>query len=151
DSFKFAMLVVDEAHYIKNSDAQRTVRVKNLAEHTDRLLFLTGTALENRVDEMISLISILRPDIASQLHGMASLSSAPQFREAIAPVYYRRKQEDVLRELPEKTESEEWCTLSAEEETIYEQAVLAKQYNETRRVSWNVEDLRTSSKAKRML
>src|SRR5699024_3366038 len=78
-------------------------------------------------------------------------SSAPQFREAIAPVYYRRKQEDVLRELPEKTESEEWCTLSAEEETIYEQAVLAKQYNETRRVSWNVEDLRTSSKAKRML
>lgn len=100
---------------------------------------------------MISLISILRPDIASQLHGMASLSSAPQFREAIAPVYYRRKQEDVLRELPEKTESEEWCTLSAEEETIYEQAVLAKQYNETRRVSWNVEDLRTSSKAKRML
>ena len=151
DSFKFAMLVVDEAHYIKISDAQRTVRVKNLAEHTDRLLFLTGTALENRVDEMISLISILRPDIASQLHGMASLSSAPQFREAIAPVYYRRKQEDVLRELPEKTESEEWCTLSAEEETIYEQAVLAKQYNETRRVSWNVEDLRTSSKAKRML
>lgn len=69
----------------------------------------------------------------------------------IAPVYYRRKREDVLTELPELVENQEWCALRPEEEQLYETAVLSKQYNEARRVSWNVEDLRNSSKASRML
>lgn len=81
NKFRFSMLIVDEAHYIKNPRASRTVNVKTIAEHAQRILFMTGTALENKVDEMIELISILQPAIASQLRGMASLSSAPQFRK----------------------------------------------------------------------
>lgn len=42
---------------------------------------MTGTALENNVDEMVNLIDILRPDIAKQISRMKMLSSAPQFRE----------------------------------------------------------------------
>ena len=79
------------------------------------------------------------------------MSAAPQFRNAIAPVYYRRKREDVLTELPDLIESKEWCSLTHNEEAAYEQAVLSKNYAEARRVSWNVDDLKDSSKAARLL
>lgn len=150
DDERFNLMIVDEAHYIKNGEARRTVNVKRIGEHADRMLFMTGTALENKVDEMIALISILQPTVASQLHSIAFMSSAPQFREKIAPVYYRRKREDVLTELPELIENTEWCELSSEEERIYERTVLDKRYADIRRVSWNVDDLNKSSKAKRM-
>lgn len=151
NNFKFTLLVVDEAHYIKNPEARRTVNVKNISNHAERLLFMTGTALENKVDEMISLIQILQPTIAAQVAGMAFMASAPQFREKVAPVYYRRKREDVLTELPELIESKEWCSMLTEEEQVYEQAILSKRYADARRVSWNVDDLQNSSKAKRLL
>ena len=151
DDFKFKLMVVDEAHYIKNPEARRSINVKNISMHAERLLFMTGTALENKVDEMISLIRILQPHIASQVEGMTFLSSAPQFRNAVAPVYYRRKREDVLTELPELIESKEWCSLSHNEEIAYEHAVLSNNYAEARRVSWNVDDLKDSSKASRLL
>ena len=150
DNLRFGMLVVDEAHYVKNPEAARTVNVKKLCLKTDKLLFMTGTALENRVDEMISLIEILNPQIAYNLKDVAFMSNAPQFRQRVAPVYYRRKREDVLTELPEKTESKEWCTLSEEEKRLYEDAVLSKKYADIRRVSWNVQDVNESSKAQRM-
>ena len=150
DDYKFKLLVVDEAHYIKNPEARRTINVKEISTHAERLLFMTGTALENKVDEMIALISILRPGIAAKVQGMAFMSSAPQFRKAVAPVYYRRKREDVLTELPELIESKEWCTMTRNEERVYERAVLSKNYAEARRVSWNVEDLKDSSKATRL-
>ena len=150
DDFKFDYLVVDEAHYIKNRDAQRTINVRKLCQKAEKILFMTGTAIENRVDEMISLIEVLNPEVAAQIQRMAFMSSAPQFREAVAPVYYRRKREDVLTELPDKTETEEWCTLSGEEVQRYEDAVLSKNFAEARRVSWNVGDVSLSCKANRM-
>ena len=150
DNFKYNYMVVDEAHYIKNRDAQRTVNVRKLCQKAEKILFMTGTAIENKVDEMISLIEVLNPDVATQIKRMAFMSSAPQFREAVAPVYYRRKREDVLAELPDKTETEEWCTLSGEEVQCYEDAVLSKNFAGARRVSWNVDDVSLSSKANRM-
>lgn len=149
--FKFSLLVVDEAHYIKNPGARRTVNTVKLSKHADRLLFMTGTALENRVEEMIGLIRILQPGIAKEIKNISFMSTAPQFREKIAPVYYRRKREDVLTELPELIESKEWCSMTDEEEVLYERAILAKKRDDARRVSWNVEDLNNSSKAKRLL
>ena len=151
DSFRFSLLTVDEAHYIKNHETRRSISVRDLCSHADRLLFMTGTALENKVDEMISLIKVLQPVVASQVSSIAFMSSAPQFREQVAPVYYRRKREDVLTELPDKIENEEWCTMNSEEERVYEDAVLSKNYAMARRVSWNVDDMRYSSKATRML
>lgn len=150
DDFRFDMMVVDEAHYIKNPEAQRSKNVKRLCEHTDRLLFMTGTALENRVDEMISLLTVLQPQIASSVQGMTFMAAAPQFREKVAPVYYRRKREDVLTELPELIESKEWCALSPAEEQVYEQTLLTGSFPAVRRVSWNVGDLAQSSKASRL-
>lgn len=150
-AFKYSLLVVDEAHYIKNPDAQRSINVKNMSNHAERLLFMTGTALENNVDEMVSLIRILQPTVASSVHGMEVLSSAPQFRELVAPVYYRRKREDVLTELPDLIENREWCTMNKVEEAAYEGAVLRQNYAAARRVSWNIDDIHHSSKAARMM
>ena len=144
------LVVVDEAHYIKNPNAARSKNVKELCSHTKRLLFMTGTALENKVDEMISLIKVLRPQEASRLQSVAFLSSAPEFRQMVAPMYYRRKREDVLTELPDKIETKEWCTLFGEEKRRYEESVLSKNYADVRRVSWNIEDIENSSKAKRL-
>lgn len=149
--FKFKMLVVDEAHYIKNPEARRSENVRNISLHAERLMFMTGTALENKVDEMINLIRILQPNVARQVQGLAFMSAAPQFRMAVAPAYYRRKREDVLTELPDLIESEEWCAMGYEEEMAYEQAVMSKNFAEARRVSWNVDDIRVSSKATRLV
>ncbi len=148
--FKFDMLVVDEAHYIKNPSAARTKNVRELAIHTERMLFMTGTALENNVDEMIELIKILQPDVASRVKNMAFMSNAPQFRERVAPVYYRRKREQVLTELPELIESKEWCTMTPQEKEVYINTLYSGNLMAVRRVSWNVEDLKYSSKANRL-
>ena len=150
DDFKFDNLVVDEAHYIKNPEARRSINVRNIAEHTDRILFMTGTALENKVEEMQELISVLQPDIAKEIMGMEYLSEAKEFREKIAPVYYRRKREEVLTELPELIENYEWLEMNPVEKEVYSNAVLEGKYHEARRVSWNVNFLADSSKAHRM-
>lgn len=150
-NFKYSLLVVDEAHYIKNPGAKRTKNTIALSQQADRLLFMTGTALENKVDEMVNLIKILQPSIAAQIAEMQQISTAPQFREKIAPVYYRRKREDVLTELPDLVENQEWCRLNRYEKTAYEDAILGKSYSGSRRVSWNVDDLSKSGKAQRML
>ena len=143
-------IVVDEAHYIKNPDAIRSKNVKALCEYARRILFMTGTALENNVGEMINLINILNPMIANNIRFNAYISAAPQFREKIVDVYYRRKREQVLNELPDLIEIKEWCTLSSEEEAIYETAVLERNFANLRRVSWNIKDLNDSCKARRM-
>lgn len=150
DEFRFSMLTVDEAHYIKNVDTKRSQNVRRLCGHADRLLFMTGTPLENNVDEMISLIDVLQPMVATGVHGLEALASAPQFKEIVAPVYYRRKREDVAKELPPKVESREWLTLGEEEEAIYEEAVLNKKYAQARRLSWSVDDMSKSVKANRL-
>ena len=149
--FRLTMLTVDEAHYIKNPSAQRTVNVKKLCARAQRLLFMTGTALENRVGEMATLIAILNQNVSKEIQPMLSLSSAPQFREAVAPVYYRRKREDVLTELPELVESMEWCDLLSAEKAVYRDAIAEQNFMAARRVSWNVDDLSQSSKARRMM
>lgn len=150
ESFRFGLLVADEAHYMKNPEAARTIHTVNIGLHADRLLLMTGTALENNVDEMIQLIRILQPDVADSVRNLKVISQAPEFRNRIAPVYYRRKRADVLSELPEKEEIEEWCDLSEIEEEAYERALMSRNFAAVRRVSWHVEDIRYSSKAEHL-
>lgn len=148
--YRFTMLVADEAHYVKNPTALRTQLLLRLRKRADRVLFMTGTPLENRVDEMCSLISYLQPEVSAKLSCMRELSNAPQFREAAAPVYFRRTRDDVMQELPDLIESEEWCTMTGQEAALYAVAALDKQFMAMRQVSWNVPDVTKSSKAQRL-
>lgn len=146
------LLVVDEAHYIKNPNAVRTKNVVEIGKKTERKLYLTGTVLENKVDEMVELIRQLNPKIAQSIENVSYLAQAEFFKQKVAPVYYRRKREDVLTELPDLIEKEAWCLLNCEEEKIYEESILQREsYPFIRRVSWHVDDLHHSSKAERLL
>ncbi len=145
------MVVTDEAHYVKNPDAQRTKALLKLLKQTEYALFMSGTPLENRVEEMCFLVSCLQPEVAKELESVKFLSTAEQFRQQLAPVYLRRTREDVLQELPELTEKEQWCDLGQQEKSDYRDAVLSENFMAIRQVSWQVDDLKQSSKASRLL
>lgn len=147
EGFTYGMLTADEAHYVKNPEALRTGALLVLRRKTDRVLFMTGTALENRLDEMHFLISCLDPETAARIGGISSLSKASEFRSLVAPVYFRRKREDVLKELPEKIEEEIWCGMNAAEYARYYDSVMAGDFMGMRQVSWNVADPNDSTKA----
>ncbi|MBR6275200.1 MAG: DEAD/DEAH box helicase [Lachnospiraceae bacterium] len=151
--FKVAMMVVDEAHYVKNPQAQRTKNLLDIRKNVERVLFMTGTPLENRVDEMQFLIGCLQPEIAGKIENLKSLSDAPLFRETIAPVYFRRTREAVLTELPELTEAEEWCELTLPEKQAYYSAVVRESFVDMRQVSWKFDEysVENSSKTTRLL
>ncbi|MEZ5098674.1 MAG: SNF2-related protein [Thermoleophilia bacterium] len=100
DEAKVAMLVVDEAHYVKNPDAQRTQAVKKWIGHAERTLFPTGTPMENRIQEFKTLVHHLQPKVAARVDAMDALIGAARFRSTVAPVYLRRNQDDVLQEPP---------------------------------------------------
>ena len=150
ESFQFDLLVVDEAHYIKNPEAIRSKAVVSLSTYAKRIIFLTGTPLENKVEEMITLIKVINPSVANSVKNVAYLSTAAVFRELIAPVYYRRKREDVLQELPEKEEMDTWVELMSKERELYKRAILNKNQTNIRRVSWQIGDPVHSSKAQRL-
>lgn len=151
EKFTFDYLVVDEAHYVKNPDAQRTVAMKKLLDKTEGVLYMSGTPLVNRVDEMCFLVECLQPQIAARLESVKNVSTADQFRSELSPVYLRRVREDVLKELPDLIEKEQWCELGTAEKSIYREAVASGNLMAIRQVSWQVSDLRDSSKAMRLL
>lgn len=119
-----ACVVVDEAHYIKNPDAQRTQRTSQLIESCERAILLTGTPLENRLDEFRHLVGYLRPDLVLD----ADEFSPKKFRRQVAPAYLRRNQEDVLTELPELVEVDEWVTMSDHDAATYRAAVVDRNF-----------------------
>ncbi len=151
EKFKFDYLVVDEAHYVKNPDAQRTVAMKKLLDKTEGVLYMSGTPLVNRVDEMCFLIECLQPQLAPRLEQVKNISTADQFRQELSPVYLRRVREDVLKELPELIEKEQWCELGPSENAIYREAVASGNLMAIRQVSWQVDDINQSSKAMRLV
>ncbi|MEU6745496.1 SNF2-related protein [Spirillospora sp. NPDC046719] len=116
--------VVDEAHYIKNPTALRTRRTRRVLDAADRTILLTGTPLENRIDEFRNLVSYLRPDLIVDADELAP----GRFRKQVAPAYLRRNQEDVLTELPELVEVDEWLPLSREDFLAYRTAVAAGKF-----------------------
>ena len=145
--FPLDMVVVDEAHFVKNKDSQRTRNTVRMIEQAEYALYMTGTAIENNVDEMCYLIECLNPSIASEVKDMKYLAKADLFRKKIAPVYLRRKRSDVLMELPELTIHDEWCMMNEEEIVSYRKAVESGNFMAMRRVSW---DSLNSTKAERM-
>jgi len=56
------ILIVDEAHYIKNPESKRAQRIETIAQHSKRILLLTGTPMENRPIELWQLLKIACPE-----------------------------------------------------------------------------------------
>lgn len=144
------MMVVDEAHYVKNPQAQRTKSVMAAAERAKRVLFMSGTPLENKVEEMEFLIQCLQPQVAKKIKDLKQLVHAEEFRKEIAPVYLRRVREDVLKELPELVEKEQWGLMNQDEMKAYKDALVNGSFMAVRQVSWQLSDMDKSTKARRL-
>ncbi|WP_278315157.1 DEAD/DEAH box helicase [Lolliginicoccus levis] len=141
-------LIVDEAHYVKNPETQRSGVIRHLAIQAEHVMFLSGTPMENRVAEFKALVGYLQPEVGENLDAAATLAGARAFRRRVAPVYLRRNQEDVLAELPERIDVEEWVELSAEDEAAYRVAVVEGTFMRMRRAAW---ESPRSAKLERML
>ncbi|WP_295035033.1 DEAD/DEAH box helicase [uncultured Microbacterium sp.] len=128
---ELACVVLDEAHYIKNPGALRAQRSARVIDRADRAVLLSGTPLENRVEEFRTLVGYIRPDLIVD----ASELRPRLFRQQVAPVYLRRNQEDVLTELPELVEIEEWLPLSRADAHAYREAVMAGNFQAMRQAA----------------
>lgn len=131
-----AMLVVDEAHYVKNPSAQRTLAVKEWIKLAKRTVFLTGTAMENRVEEFRTLVHHLHPKVAQSVSALDGLAGATAFRRAVAPVYLRRNQTDVLEELPPRIEVQDWVDLEGPDFAAYCEAVASGNFMAMRQAAY---------------
>jgi SNF2 family DNA or RNA helicase len=136
DDVDVAMLVVDEAHYVKNAAAQRSQAVSRWVDEADRVLFLTGTPMENRVEEFKNLIAYLQPDATNSISRLSGVAGPTAFRKGVAPVYLRRNQADVLAELPERLEMEDWVEFGTDDSRAYRDAVASRNFMAMRRAAY---------------
>ena len=148
---RVAAVVVDEAHYVKNPDALRTRAVRGRLGQSDLVLLMSGTPMENRVEEFRSLVRHVRADVARTIRTADGIGGADAFRKAVAPVYLRRNQTDVLNELPERIETAEWLTLEGAAAEVYRQAVAQGNFMAMRRAAFLTEVPTDSPKLIRLL
>jgi superfamily II DNA or RNA helicase len=146
-----AMMVVDEAHYAKNPNALRTQAVSEWAARSRRALFLTGTPMENKVEEFRVLVGHLRPEVAENLDIADEALDGTRFREQVAPVYLRRNQEDVLSELPGRLETQEWVALEGAAMRAYRKAVMEGNFMAMRRAAFGPGTVKGSPKLRRLV
>ncbi|ACO04421.1 MULTISPECIES: DEAD/DEAH box helicase [Persephonella] len=91
------LVIIDEAHNIKNPSALKTKAVKFISRLSRYKWALSGTPLQNNLKELLSLYEFLFPDKQRK-----ESISEEEARELIRPVMLRRLKKDVLKELPEK-------------------------------------------------
>jgi superfamily II DNA or RNA helicase len=136
DGRRPAVLVVDEAHFVKNPDSRRSRSVAAWAQACARVLFLTGTPMENRVEEFRALVRYLQPELLPEVEDSDAVAGSKAFRRAVAPAYLRRNQDDVLAELPALLHTEEWEEPSPGDEAAYREAVAAGNFMAMRRAAY---------------
>jgi hypothetical protein len=112
----FDVVIVDEAQYIKNTEADRSRAVKLLRPNIRWAL--TGTPLENRLDDLVSIFGFVKPNY------MRAEGLTPNLaKEFMKPFFLRRLKKDVLPDLPEKLPQEIWLELDDEQRVEYDQVL----------------------------
>jgi superfamily II DNA or RNA helicase len=120
--------VLDESQAIKNPDSQ--VARAAFALRARFRLALTGTPVENRLEELWSQMQFANPGLLGSLedfrrrHSQPIAAGAPgaasRLRERIRPFVLRRRKAEVAQELPPRTEIELRCELTREQRELYE-------------------------------
>lgn len=107
---RFRYVVVDEAHALKNKEGQLQLALQALKN--DSLMLLTGTPLQNDVNELWSLMRLIRPEAFGSLEQFAAtygdLRTSEQVQalhKSLEPYMIRRVKEDVERSIPPKEET----------------------------------------------
>jgi len=144
-------IIVDEAHYIKNISTGRTRTITKWLDRSPNVIFLTGTPLENRVDEFITLTKLLDSKVGNELSRVALAAGPESFKRAVAPIYLRRNTEEVLKELPELIEVAEYCTWEGVDRQKYIDAVASGNFMAMRRAAFAAAPGAQPSKLERLL
>lgn len=109
-------IVLDESQTVKNKQTQAHRILSTLQRRN--LFALSGTPLENRLEELYNLFQLLLPGLLGTPAQFRALSPEA-ISERIAPFMLRRLKRDVLQDLPDKTEEEILIDLSDEQKKIY--------------------------------
>ena len=126
---QFKYIILDEAQKIKNPKTKMAVAIKSFkAEHR---LALSGTPIENHLGELWSIFDFLMNGFLDNLKTFKSLYQTPIEKEhnmklrsllnkKIAPFILRRTKEEVVLELPAKTEIIKRATFGTKQAKFYE-------------------------------
>ncbi len=127
-------LVLDEAQAVKNP-LTRAAQAARALTATHRIA-LTGTPIENRLDELWSIMHILNPGLLGTRTSFRRLVAGPierrgdehaeeRLRRMTEPFLLRRRKSDplVLPDLPPRQDSTEFCTLTVEQATLYQATI----------------------------
>ncbi|MFD4357077.1 DEAD/DEAH box helicase [Nocardia sp. NPDC058518] len=134
---QWATVVFDEAQALKNPRTQVSRAARALT--ADAKVALTGTPVENHLDELFALLNLTVPRLFAHRTQFrrrfvrpieeGSATAAARLRDAVEPVVLGRKKLQVAASLPAKIHSDLLCDLTAEQERVYD-AVLAEAIDE---------------------
>lgn len=148
-NFRWHYLILDEGHKIKNSEAKVTLAAKEFK--TPHRLLLTGSPMQNNLQELWSVFDFISPGLlgtlnvfqehfanpiiqggyvnASPLQEATALTMASTLKNIISPYMLRRMKSEVqhLIYLPNKTEQVLFCSLTQEQTDLYKEYLLSEQ------------------------
>jgi SNF2 family DNA or RNA helicase len=123
----FGYAVLDEAQHIKNRGTRNARSVKMI--QANYRLILSGTPIENSLDELWSLFDFLMPGFLSsydrfvekyvRISGAEQMKNLEYLRKKVAPFILRRMKSDVLDDLPPVSEIIYHCQLSDVQQELY--------------------------------
>jgi SNF2 family DNA or RNA helicase len=133
-SLTWSSIAIDEAQNIKNAQTKQSRAVRKLKGHHH--IALTGTPMENRLAELWSIFDFTNHGYLGSLGQFQKRFIIPiekddekqkirELQGLIRPFLLRRtkKDEDVALNLPDKLEQKEYCPLTAEQASLYEQLI----------------------------
>lgn len=126
------VVVLDEAQRIKNWQTKTARRVKSLRSHY--AFVLTGTPIENRIDELYSIVQYLDPELVGPLFRFnrqfyrldergrpTDYQNLDELRRRVGSVMLRRRKIDVEKDLPGRTVKTYFVPMVEEQQKRYEE------------------------------
>lgn len=127
ETLSFHLIVFDEAQTVKNIYAETTSAVRRLQGAFK--MVMTGTPLENHIGEYFSLIDLCLPGLLGDYDKVKSKisSASSSFLEVLTrrtkPFVLRRTKEEILKELPPKTETDVYLDLTERQKSLYQHTI----------------------------
>jgi SNF2 family DNA or RNA helicase len=107
----YDLVVLDEAQRIKNRESQTSLAVR--AVRRTRSWALTGTPIENAPADLVGLFEFVSPGLVDDSMGPRALGGA------VADHVLRRRKEEVLDDLPPRTDRDERIELTSQQRETY--------------------------------